>query len=82
MLAGIIAIYLNGALVDVDVLGGAENMAQCKQYAQNTIEREQPKLSKDYELVIKCVPADSLKTMTKEQFEAAPIAAAGFGTEK
>ncbi len=82
MYAGIIAIFLQGQLVDADVLGTAPDLATCKQYAANTVANEQPKLSKDYEIVIKCIPADDVKTMDKEKFMAAPIAAAGFGTQR
>lgn len=82
MFAGIIAFFIGGELVEVDVLGQADNRAVCTQLAHNTVEDAQKSFGKDVEIVIKCIPVADLKTMDKAGFMAAPIAAAGFGTKR
>ena len=82
MFAGVVAFFIAGQMVDVDVLGGAPDLASCKQYAQKAVEQGQPQFGKDVEIVVKCFPAEQLKTLDKAAFMAAPIAAAGFGTGK
>lgn len=82
MYAGVVAFFMAGQLVDVDVLGEANSLAECKQYAANSLTRGQPDFDSDVEIVIKCVPEADLKSLDKEKFMALPIAAAGFGTKK
>lgn len=81
MFAGIVAIYLQGKIVDVDVLGEAQSAAECKMLAGKALDAGRAGIEPEYEIVIKCFDEKQMPKSVAD-FEAAPIAAAGFGSKK